>query len=442
MPTCPECGTEQTDSRFCAHCGAALPRPAASGDASRHAGWEDRAHHPRRGRTAGTVVAAVLVAVALAAVALGQDRDAPQTAPSPAGDVPTATELAAELPTPPRPVTDAMACPDGQPGCVLWRTDFPGVDGLTAPTPGRDPRHVYVGASLPDGGGALYAIDPTNGIQLWRRPLPGPPQRPLLAPGGSVVIAHGDPDGTGLRAFDPDTGRLRWQLGGALQVPSSVGPAAAGGTVAVGGPGGVVLRPSDGRPVTLIELDDVPVGLLGWGGGPDAGFLVQTNGEQVRAHARDGSLLWARTGSRLGTAVEEGRSAVVDAPDHVVGVDVRAGEVWRTRVAVGDGPLVVNDGHVFTLSRAGELVRLSLEDGRELGRTSLPEPTPAFAVDRGMLFPHRCGEVRALDVRTGQELWSTPLEPPGHRCVTLPVGAPGDGLLLVGAGDALYGLRP
>lgn len=388
------------------------------------------------------VVAAVLVAVAVAAVALGPDREEPESGANPGGDVPTSTELAVDLPTPPRPVTEAMACPDGRPGCALWRTDFPGVGELTAPTPGRDPRHAYVGASLPDGGGALYAVDPTNGIQLWRRPLPGPPQRPLLTPVGAVVIAHGDPAGTGLRAFDPDTGRLRWQLEGALQGTLSAGPAVAGGTVAVGGPGGMVLRPSDGRPVTLIELEDVPVGLLGWGEGPDAAFLVQTSGEQVRGHAPDGSPLWSRTGSRLGTAVEDGRSAVLDAPGHVVGLDVRTGELWRTRVDVGDGPLVVSDGRVFALSRAGELVRLSLVDGRELGRTSLPQPTPAFAVELGMLFPHRCDEVLAVDVRAGQELWSTPLEPAGRRCATLPVAAPGDGLLLVSAGDALYGLRP
>lgn len=439
MPTCPECGTEQADSRFCGHCGATLPRTDVPDDGSGRAGWEDRAD-PRSGRTAWAVVAAVLVAVAVAAVALGPDRDAPEAAP--AGDVTTSTELAVDLPTPPRPVTEAMACPDGQAGCALWRTYFPGIGELTAPTAGRDPRHSYVGATLPDGTGALYAVDPTNGIQLWRRPLPGPPLRPLLAPRGAVVMAYEDQTGTGLRAFDPDNGRLRWQLDGALQGTTSAGPAVAGGTVAVGGPGGVVLRPSDGRPVTLIELEDVPVGLLGWGEGPDAAFLIQTNGEQVRGHAPDGSLLWARTGSRLGTAVEGGRSAVLDAPDHVVGLDVRGGEVWRTRVDVGDGPVVVSDGAVFTVSRAGELVRLSLVDGREVGRATLPEVPPAFAVYRGMLFPPSCSEIIAVDVHTGGVLWTTALDRSGGDCADLPVAASGDGPLLVSAGDALYGLRP
>lgn len=441
MPICPECDTEQVGGRFCGHCGGALPRTDAPDDERGHTAWEDR---PDRGTGWATraLVAVVLVAAAVAAMTLDPRRAEPETDPTPAADDPTSTELAVAQPTPPRPVTEAMACPDGRPGCAVRRTDFPGVGGLTAPTPGRDPRHAYVAASFPDGTGALYAIDPTNGIQLWRRPLPGRPRPPVVTPWGTVVVAYGGTATSGLRAFNPDTGDLSWQREAALETPVVGGPVAAGGTLAVVGPERLLLRSFEGRVVTFVTLGAPASGILAHDDERGATFLVQTDQEQVRAYTEGGALLWTRTSSDLARAAVDGRTAIVEAPGHVVGVDVRTGEVWRTRQEVGGTPPIVAAGSVFVTTAAGELVRLSLEDGRELGRTTLPPMPRAFTVEGVVLLAPSCADVTAHDVRTGETLWSLPLRDPGAGCASTPVPAPGGETLLISAGRSLYGLRP
>lgn len=381
----------------------------------------------------------VLTAAVVAAV--GPGRTEPDTDPTPAADAPTSGGLASP-PAPPLPVTTVEHCPEADAGCTVWRTGFPEAQALTTPTAGADPRHVYVGATLPDGTGALYAIDPTNGIQLWRRPLPGPPQRPLLAPWGEVVVAHGDAaGGTSLRSFDPFTGEARGRPGPSLPFRATVPPVAAGDTLALAGPGRMLLRRSDSTAGTIVPLDGAPVDLLTGQDDGGAVFLVHTD-RSLQAHAPDGSLVWGMSGGVLGTAQSGGRTAVLE-PGAVVGIRTRDGELWRTDVEAAGVAPVVFDGEVLVVTTDAEIVRLSIEDGSELGRYAWPvEVAGGLTVHDGTLYAPTCAGVVAVDARAGRTRWTTQLGSPSGRCADRPVAAPGDGLLLVGVGDALYGLRP
>lgn len=449
MARCRECGTEQDTGRFCGHCGADVSASSPTeedpgGQGIHH--WEDHRPSPRRWTTGA--VAAVLIAIVVATVFTSGDVAEPgleQATP----DVPTIPSPSrSPMPSapPPLPVTSPGSCPDATPGCIAWHTDFPSTEGLTSPVAGTDPRHAYVGGSLPDGTGALYAIDPGNGIQLWRRRLPGPPLTPLVTPWRTVAVVYDHPGGgSGVREFDPETGEIRWQVEGVLSGQPTVAPTAAGSTLAVAGSGRMLLRHLDGNAVTIVEIDGSPTDLLGAGDGADGTFLVQTDLGRATAYAPDGSVRWSRTSTALGTAVSLGRTALLDHPGHIVGVDVHTGDEWRVRSDVAEvRPIVAGDA-VVVVTRDGEIVRLSLDDGRELGRIrfeGITAPTP-FAVDGDLAYVATCAGIAAYGLETGEEIWATGLDTPEGACADVPVISQGpDVELLVSIADRVYGSVP
>lgn len=335
-----------------------------------------------------------------------------------------------------------MPCSAETPPCATWEIAFPEVEAITLPTIGADSRHVYLGAALEAGAGALYAIDPTNGIQLWRRPLPGSPQRPAFSDLGVVVVAYDDPvGGTGVRTFDPETGELLSRTGAGLFAQATGPPATAGSMFAVGGPRRMLLHSLGDTSVTIVELTDIPVALLGSGDRDRPAVVLQTDHEEARAYGSDGSVLWGRTSSVLGTAVEDGRTALLDLPGHVVGVDVSGGEIWRTPLGVDRFAPIVADGEVLVRTLGGEAARLSLVDGRELGRSRWEVLAgPDVTVDDGIAYVPTCPGFVAVDVASGQALWDLDLSSQTSRCAEPAVAPPDGGPLLVVAGNRLYGV--
>lgn len=441
MARCPECGTERYTGRFCGHCGAALPsgrlasRAPDGGDGSELA---TNSTPSRRRWTAGAVVA-VAVGIAVAFQGSSGDRSAPDQGRA----QPTSASASPQSGPPPLPTTVPESCPDEVVGCVLWRTDLTDATSITVPVAGRDPRHAYLGAVLPDGGGALYAIDPANGIQLWRRRLPGPPRAPTVTPWGAVVVAYDDPRaGSGLRSYNPDTGELGWQAEGALAGRTTAGPVVAGRTVASAGPRQLMLHHQDTGAVTLIEVDGTPAAMLGGGDGDAATFLVLMD-DGVRAYATDGSTRWTATASTMGTAMPDGRTVLVEPPDQVVGIAGARGEVWRRTIDILAIPPVVAGSEAVLSAPDGSLIRLSLEDGTDLGRVDLEEGLVSgpFTIDGGTAFLPTCGGVTAITLATGEEVFATGLPSGPAACGDLPTVVPGEGgPLLVGTGTRLHGL--
>lgn len=436
MATCPECATEQAGSRFCGHCGALMPSPAEpSGEPPL-----ETAAEPRRSPVVWTLVAlvAVLVAVVVATSRDIGDELAPAQADDRAGEEEPLTSA------PPRPETVAGDCPDEEPGCALWRTDLRGAVATTRATPGGDARHAYLGATLPDGTGALYAIDPTNGIQLWRRRLPGRAHRPVVSALGPVVVAYDDPGGgTGIGVFDPHTGELRERIDRALHRRATTAPATAGPVVAVAVPARLLLFRVDGATSRSVELPGTPTALLAIATAEDVTVLVQTGGGMLLAYDADGSLLWDMPSSTLGVGAEGGRSVLLERPGEVVGVDIRRGEVWRTSLRVANVPPVVHHGEILVTTRTGELVRLALTSGVEIGRYPWPVEVggDGFTRDGAAVYVPTCAGVVAADARDGRERWFAPLEARFGACAGQPTVA-GDGHVLVGSGARLYGLAP
>lgn len=443
MPTCPECGTEQGTGRFCGRCGAVIaPRGGAPPDPlDRPFDEPESASWGRRSWLvwiAGTLLV-VLVGV-LVAVTTGADEQ-PSSDPGVAGP---AEPPSPATPIPPRPVTTVGDCTaEGPPGCTRWHLDLPGAVAITAAARGGDARHAYLGATFADGSGALYAIDPTNGIQLWRRGLPGAVRQPVVTAHGPVAVVFDEPSGgTGVATFDPDTGELRRHLARDLPWRASVPPVAVGPLVAVAGPGGMLVARTDDGATTRIELPGVPDQLLA-ADVDDPVFVVVNAGGGILAHDGDGAFLWKTSGSTLGTGAEAGRSAVLDRPGQVVGIDVRRGETWRTRLQATDVPPAVDDGEVLVTTREGQLVRLDLASGAELGRYPWPVEVGAIGLTRheGVLYIPTCSGMVAADAPDGQRRWSTELEAPFGTCAEAPTVIP-DGNVLVSAGVRLYGLHP
>ena len=448
MARCPECGTEQDTGRFCGHCGAALAAPGRDGSEEDRASDRWEGHGRSRRRWTVGALTAIVIGIVVAAVITARDATRPGTEQA-APDTPVGTTLppvpASDDP-PPRPVTTPGDCPDATPGCIAWHTDFPGTEAVTRPALGNDPRHAYLAGFTIDRAGALYAIDPGNGIQLWRRRLPGPPRTPVVTPWGTVVVVYDDPRaGSGIRGFDPDTGELRWQAEGALASQANLSPAAAGDTLAIAAPDRMLLQHLDGNTVTIVEYEGSPTGLLGGGEGGDATFLVQTDLGEVTAYAPDGSVRWSRTSTVLGTAVSQGRTVLLDLPGQVVGVDIRTGEAWRIQAQIHRFPPTVVGDRVFLTTRNGEIVQLSLTDGRELARSAWPVEIGdrGVLVHEGTMYVPTCAAVIAADADTGQELWATGLEAPEPVCATVPVvEREQDVELLVTVLNRLYGLVP
>lgn len=163
-------------------------------------------------------------------------------------------------------------------------------------------------------------------------------------------------------------------------------------------------------------------------------------------------------GSRAFTLEYDG-----EAYDHVLALDAETGRtVWRRAIGPGDPRLVpastpaAAGGRVFAMTAFAVLVALDAENGKTLWKNDLHESLGASPPSYGMsTSPLVAGDrlyvlaggtkdhnLVALDVSSGEVLWSTFYAPSGSYASPVLATIGGERQLIVPAGDRLYGASP
>jgi len=239
-------------------------------------------------------------------------------------------------------------------------------------------------------------------------------------------------------ALDALSGAVRWKVAPARPVTSS--PALADGAVCFGTDDGCLwaLSAKDGHALWETKISDGPIEVC-----PAAGHGVVCGGARDLCALRTdtGEVLWkARLdqlvvegsirirGCTFAPAIAEGMFYVTTSGspigaryryNEVVALDARTGkQVWAKRGAGASGAAAVADGIVYAPSHDCRLYALRAATGEELWKANLDPidivvssgggDTPL--VEDGVVCVTYRGGLRALEARTGKELWN--LRPP------------------------------
>ena len=234
-------------------------------------------------------------------------------------------------------------------GAVAWRADLSpegesaddGFGGGLAWEAGR----LFVTTGF----GEVVAMDADSGEVIWRQQMTAPVRAaPAVANGIVIAVAR---DNTVL-AFGAADGSVKWRVSG-----SAAGNAALlGGASPAISPGGVAILPF-------------------------------ASGELIAVRANSGQRLWSDvlTGGRRGLArasisditsdpVIQGVAVIAgNQSGRLVAIDGRSGRRGWTREFGSQSPVWADGATLFVMSDAGELKRLSSQDGATIWSKTLPE---------------------------------------------------------------------
>jgi outer membrane protein assembly factor BamB len=261
--------------------------------------------------------------------------------------------------------------------------------------PRRD-RDGALGGGCAIEGGVLYvvtglaeamALDPADGAERWRVPLPAPARGAPTVAGGRVFVPTVENQ---LLALSAETGERQWTY----RAQSSV-------TIALG------------LPAPAVEGEVV---VAGFG-----------SGELAAIRVNDGRAIWteALTSARGGgfsdiaaitalPVIDRGRVFAGGLGGLMIALDLRSGRrVWERSLAVAEAPWAAGDA-VYVVSTGGELACFGRDDGRvrwlrSLGRFEQPERRrgpiiwgpPSLAGGR-VLVAGSHGRLAMLDPLTGE----------------------------------------
>lgn len=250
-------------------------------------------------------------------------------------------------------------------GAVRWRVGLAGP--LIAPP-------VLAGdvVLVPDSTKRLWALSVEDGRALWTHEFGDVVSASPVAAGDGVAVPTDDGQLTMLRSADGD---VSWEvtLGGAARTS----PAFDGERLVVGDQSGTVsaFDPDDGDLQWSHSLDQ------GLAQGPAiAGdrVLVQDQDGIVHAYTPDGDQDWQSQGRGAPSApMSVGNGAVVTMSSlrDVAALDADTGtRLWSRSVATTYATPVVVGNEVVLGTREGEMLVLSLDDGRVVDRWGLPAP--------------------------------------------------------------------
>jgi len=301
--------------------------------------------------------------------------------------------------------SDYLVAVDASTGAEQWRyrisDTYKGHDGsddgpLATPTIGGG---VVYGLGA---WGQLFAVSLEDGKERWRRDLVAdfgavkPEYGFATAPtviGDLLVVETGGDDGRSISAFDRETGELRWSTGDdpvAYQSPMAFGLGGETSLVAVTSRSLLGLAPETGEVLWkhqhtegdgrgFAEAQPVPVGeggilLTDWS--ESALFKVSKNAEGYTVEEAWRSRALRNQGAYAVPVPYEGYLYGFSG-NFLTCVDAATGKmVWKSRPP-GQGNLVLIDGHLVILTRAGEIVvaEATPEEYREVSRVQ--------ALDRG-----------------------------------------------------------
>jgi len=337
---------------------------------------------------------------------------------------------------------------------------------------------VYItAADLATGtSGGVVALELATGKQVWRRATPMQVRGAATVVHGSVVVAQ--VDGT-LRAFDARTGDDRWtaELGTGLPPQAAAifaSVAADSGDVLVGNQNLFGAFAGDvGTPLWTTNpvhegSDSQSFGAIAIADGIAVGVFNRAVGGVGAWDRATGAMLWRVNDHRTiainsSPVIADGAVYVVDGSDNAWSVDLVTGAPrWAVRLdnagfewgnatvatpAIARGILVVP-----TLYR--DVVALEAASGRELWRfAGVPSPlhathyrgareagfeaTPVITGDI-VWVADTAGELSALELRTGTQLWHTSLQAP----VLAGLAVSGDWLVAASYDGTVQALSP
>lgn len=236
---------------------------------------------------------------------------------------------------------------------------------------------VYVG----DRNGSVAALELESGKLIWRSKT-GIAISAGVGVGGGLVLA-GSSEGR-LVALDAETGKQRWQA----EVPSEVlsVPQVYQGIVVVQTVDGSISA-LDAESAERLWIYDrsVPVLTLRGTSTPlvDGGVVIAgfASGKMVALDARSGREVWSAP-----VAVPHGRTEL----QRIVDVDAEP---------------VVNRGILYAASYQGQLVAVSLQDGRVLWKRDMSTYAGIAVDDTQVLVSDADSDVWAIERSTGRSLW-------------------------------------
>jgi len=278
---------------------------------------------------------------------------------------------------------------DIESGTVVWAFD-PKVPDDAAETFGGGLAYDDGRIFMATGFGQIIAIRAQDGVELWRRPLPGPSRAAPTAGGGRIYAITIDNQTVALSAAD---GKKIWSHAGIAESAGLLGggsPALAGNTVIVPYSSGELfaLRVANGRVAWSDNLITTR----------------RTDTLSTVAHIRGHPV------------VDRGLVYAVSHSGRLVAIDLRTGaRVWDRGIGGSETPWVAGN-FVYVISNQGDLYCLTRLGGRvrwvqPLPRYEDPEDRdgpikwfgPVLASDR-LLITGSHGEVLTLSPYTGRYL--------------------------------------
>ena len=247
-------------------------------------------------------------------------------------------------------------------GTILWQSELgKSSDALKDASGGG----LAVGGTqlfVTTGFGTVVALDTASGAQLWTQDL--------ASYGGASPTVYDDllyiaaRDGAAW-AIDTSNGRIKWQVAGPTVAASHTG-----------GPGPAV---SDKYAVFPFGTGDVLAsfrkgGLRSWSSGL-SGARLGLASTQVR--------------DLTGQPVIEGSSVyLASSVGRMAAVDLNTGlRIWTAKQG-SQGHILVAGGAVFAVGDAGNLIRLSKDDGALIWSTPLPKFTKKSVKSRAKIHTH------------------------------------------------------
>jgi outer membrane protein assembly factor BamB len=245
---------------------------------------------------------------------------------------------------------------------VKWKT-FVGGESYASPVVGTET--VYVATKA----GSLVALRLTNGSERWRIHVGDYVARttPALSENTLFVAA-----GYALLAIDVETGKERWSV--PLRFAGSCSPVVEGDRVYVATQEGHV-----------------------------SAFSTET-GEEIW-HIRNENLLFGSP------AVADGVVVIADEAGFATAIDAQSGrELWQRPMA-GEAftTPAITGGVAFVATNAPALTAFELKSGTELWRRDIGGESSPAAADGVVYLGGDDQAVRAIDAKTGETRWSSPL---------------------------------